>query len=41
MRFGEDESVYTIGRVLGILDSAEIASEEDIERFMAVHGSDQ
>lgn len=34
MRFGGEESVYLIGRVLSIMDSAEIAGQEDIERFL-------
>ena len=41
MTFGDDESVYMIGRVLGILDPEEIATEADITRFLAVHGSER
>ena len=39
MTFNDDDSVYLIGRVLGILSPDEIAAEADIERFMTVHGS--
>lgn len=38
MHFSEFESVYLIGRVLGILDKASYASETDIARYQAVHG---
>ncbi len=38
MHFEEDESVYLIGRVLGILDKADYASVEETERYLAVHG---
>ena len=34
MRFGEEESVYLIGRVLSILDIKEIASQEDAANFI-------
>lgn len=34
MRFGEEESVYLIGRVLSIMDNEEIASQEDVDRFL-------
>ena len=34
MHFGDEESVYLIGRVLSIMDKKEIASQEDIDRFM-------
>lgn len=37
MHFTEDDNVYLIGRVLGILDPEDIASEDDIERYLAVH----
>ena len=40
MHFSEFESVYLIGRVLGILDKASYASETDIARYLAVHGED-
>ncbi len=40
MHFSEFESVYLIGRVLGILDKASYASEADIARYQAVHGED-
>lgn len=38
MHFHEEESVYLIGRVLGILDKADYASTEETERYLAVHG---
>ena len=38
MHFSEFESVYLIGRVLGILDKASYATEADIARYQAVHG---
>lgn len=37
MHFTEDDNVYLIGRVLGILDPENIASKDDIERYLAVH----
>ena len=40
MHFSEFESVYLIGRVLGILDKASYASEADVARYQAVHGED-
>jgi len=40
MHFNEDESVYLIGRVLGILDKADYASQDETERYLAVHGND-
>lgn len=38
MHFEEEESVYLIGRVLGILDKADYASADETERYLAVHG---
>ena len=38
LRFSDDESVYLIGRVLGILDKADYASEEETERYLTMHG---
>ena len=38
MRFADEESVYLIGRVLGILDKASYATQEDVERYLLVHG---
>lgn len=37
MCFDESESVYLIGRVLGILDKSSYAKREDIEKYEAVH----
>lgn len=37
MHFSEDDSVYLIGRVLGILLPDEIAADKDIEKYFAVH----
>ena len=34
MHFGEDESVFLIGRVLSVMDKAEIASQEDVDRYL-------
>lgn len=36
MRFTEDESVYLIGRVLGVLDPNAIVSYEDMQRYERV-----
>ena len=38
IRFGEDTPVYLIGRVTGTLAPEEIASEEDIARYLALQG---
>lgn len=40
MRFGDEESVYLIGRVVGILEPKEIASDSDVEKYLCVHGAD-
>ena len=34
LRFGDEESVYLIGRVLSVMDKAEIASKEDIHNYL-------
>lgn len=38
MRFSDEESVYLIGRVIGVLDPENIATEEDVKRYLAIHG---
>lgn len=34
MHFNEEESVYLIGRVLSVMDKTEIASQEDVDRYL-------
>lgn len=34
MRFGEEDSVYLIGRVLSTMDNSEIASQEDVDTYL-------
>lgn len=38
LHFDGDDSVYLIGRVLGVLDKAAYAGSEAVERYKAVHG---
>ena len=38
MRFSDEESVYLIGRVIGVLDPENIATEADVKRYLAIHG---
>jgi len=40
MIFNDDENVYLIGRVLGILDPESIASEKDAQRYEAMYADD-
>ncbi len=37
MKFSDEEAVYVIGRVVGILDPADIAAEKDVDRFEAIN----
>ena len=37
LRFGDTESVYLIGRVMGILDPNQIATAEDIDKYQLLH----
>ena len=37
MHFHETESVYLIGRVMGILDPQQIAAAEDVEKYQMLH----
>ena len=37
MRFSDEESVYLIGRVLAVMDEAELAGRQDIERYTLLH----
>ena len=37
MHFCDSDSVYLIGRVLGVLDKASYANQEDIARYVAAH----
>ena len=39
LRFSDEESVYLIGRVLGILDKADYATQNEMEKYLAVHGN--
>ena len=38
MRFSDEESVYLIGRVMGVLSLESIATEADVKRYLAIHG---
>jgi len=40
MTFSDDENVYLIGCVLGILEPESIASERDADRYIAMHAAD-
>lgn len=40
MHFSDEESVYLIGRVLGIFDKSQYAKPEDIEKYELVHGEE-
>lgn len=37
LRFGDTESVYLIGRVMGILDPDQIAKAEDVDKYQLLH----
>ena len=37
MSFDEGETVYLIGRVLGVLDPSAIAQQKDVEKYMEIH----
>ena len=37
MRFSDDESVFFIGKVVGVLDPDDIASDEDVNRYFSLH----
>ncbi len=37
LRFHETEAVYLIGRVTGTLDPSQVASAEDVDRYLALH----
>lgn len=37
LHFHETESVYLIGRVTGILDPSQVASREDVDRYLLLH----
>ena len=38
MRFSDEESVYLIGRIIGVLSPESIATEADVKRYLAIHG---
>ena len=38
MCFSDEESVYLIGRVMGVLSPESIATEADVKRYLAIHG---
>ena len=38
MHFSDEESVYLIGRVMGVLNPESIATEADVKRYLAIHG---
>ena len=38
IKFDESTPVYLIGRVMGILDPEQIATEKDVSRYLAVKG---
>ena len=38
MRFSDEDSVYLIGRVMGVLSPESVATEADVKRYLAIHG---
>ena len=38
MHFSDEESVYLIGRVMGVLNPENVATETDVKRCLAIHG---
>ena len=38
MHFSDEEAVYLIGRVIGVLSSESIATETVVKRYLAIHG---
>ena len=39
MRFSDEESVYLIGRVMGVLNPESIATEADVKKYLQLHGN--
>ena len=37
MRFSDDDRVYLIGRVLGVLDNSQVATTDDINNYLLLH----
>ena len=37
LQFGENDSVYLIGRVMGILDPGQVATAEDVDKYQLLH----
>ena len=37
MRFSDEEAVYLIGRVIGVLSPESIATETDVKMYLAIH----
>ena len=37
MRFSDEESVYLIGRVIGVLSPESIVTEADVKRYLVIH----
>lgn len=40
MRFSDEESVYLIGRVIGVFDKSQYAKPEDVEKYQLIHGEE-
>ena len=40
MRFTDEDKVYFIGKVVGVLDEGDIASESDIEKYTSAHADE-
>ena len=37
MRFSDEDSVYLIGRVIGVLDLKSVAKQSDVEKYQTIH----
>ncbi len=40
IQFTEDDKVYFIGKVIGVLDDSDLASDKDIEKYLKVYGNE-
>ncbi|MCR5663770.1 MAG: helix-turn-helix domain-containing protein [Oscillospiraceae bacterium] len=41
LRFDEEQAVYLIGKALGPASEADVAGEEDVRAYLAIHGAEQ